>query len=373
MKILHVVPSFGLGGMEKIICSIINGGSEIYEHIIVPLDGCSRAAKWITNHRVEVFGFQKQRSRSLFFSSLYSILCQIRPDILMTYNWGATDAIWLGRLAGIINIIHNEHGFNIDEGNATAKRRDVIRFIVYRLVSEIVVVSHDLELLLRNRFRLAESRVTRIPNGIDTAFYSPNEEERQKIRRSLGYQQSDVVIGFCGRLDPVKNLDMLLDVFQSSMPYNSPFRLLVVGDGPDRLRLEARCRMAGFRSFVKFIGQQTEVLPYLRAMDVFALTSVSEQMPLTVLEAMGVGLPVVATRVGELPFIIEDGNDGFIRDPNSPIETFVQPFRWLLSSSKRKQMGDAARKKVMQHFQVKTMVQHYKEAILNLTDGKCVN
>jgi len=105
------------------------------------------------------------------------------------------------------------------------------------------------------------------------------------------------------------------------------------------------------------------VLPYLRVMDVFLLTSLREQMPLTVLEAMGVGMPVIATRVGEIPYIINDGIDGFIRDVAAPVDLFVQPLRSLLCSAKQKRLGDAARKKVVERFQLKTMVQQYSDLI----------
>jgi L-malate glycosyltransferase len=369
MRILHVVPSFGLGGMEKIVCAVINNASNNQQHAIISLDGCASALSWITNTGVQVIEFQKANSRRSFFFSLYNALRYIQPGLLMTYNWGATDAIWLGRLAGISNIVHHEHGFSVDEGVSTALHRDFIRSIVYRLVSKIIVVSHELEEILRNRFRLSESLVTRIPNGIDTSFYSPNEDERQQIRKSLGYQGSDLVLGFSGRLDPVKNLDLFLEIFRCSNPRDYPFRLLIVGDGPDRTRLEARCQAAGVDPFVRFVGQQTQVLPYLRAMDVFLLTSLREQMPLTVLEAMGVGVPVIATRVGELPYMLNDGTDGFIRDLTAPVEQFVQPLRSLLCSARRRRMGDAARKKVVERYQLKTMVQQYTDLIQEFDNG----
>ena len=216
MRILYVVPSFGLGGMEKIVCAVINNATNNQEHAILPLDGRASALSWITNTRVEVIPFQKANSRRSFFFSLYNALRDIRPDLLMTYNWGATDAIWLGRLSGISNIVHHEHGFNVDEGVSTAWHRDFIRSIVYRLVSKVVVVSHELEEMLQDRLRLSRTLITRIPNGIDTSFYSPNGDERQQMRKSLGYQESDLVLGFSGRLDPVKNLDLLLDIFQSA-------------------------------------------------------------------------------------------------------------------------------------------------------------
>ncbi len=339
MRILCVVPSFGLGGMEKILCAVINNAANNQQHAILTLDRCATALNWVTNSRVEIIPFQKANSRRSFFLSLYNSLRDIQPDLLMTYNWGATDAIWLGRLAGISNIVHNEHGFSVDEGVSTALHRDCIRSIVYRLVSKVIVVSHDLEEMVQNRFRLSRAFVSRIPNGVDTSYYSPNEDERQQMRRLLGYQDSELVIGFSGR------------------------RLLVVGDGPDRPRLEARCQAAGVEPYVKFVGQQTQVLPYLRAMDVFLLTSLREQMPLTVLEAMGVGVPVIATRVGEIPYVIDDGIDGFIRDLNASIDTFVQPLRSLLCSSEHRRLGDAARKKVLERFQLKTMLERYANII----------
>jgi sugar transferase (PEP-CTERM/EpsH1 system associated) len=363
MRILHVVPSFGLGGMEKIMCAIINASTNEHQHAILSLDGCASALTWISGSRVQMIPFRKYKSRRLFFCSLYKTLCQNRPDLLMTYNWGAIDAIWLGRLASISNIIHHEHGFNVDEGVSTAWRRDVIRLIVYRLVSKVVVVSHELEEMLRSRFRLSESAVTRISNGIDTSFYSPSEGERQQMRASLGYQESDLVIGFSGRLDPIKNLTLLLEVFRSSNPRKYPVRLLVVGDGPDRLRLEAQCDSSGLRSYAMFVGEQTEVLPYLRAMDVFLLTSLREQMPLTVLEAMAVGMPVIATRVGELPYIIDDGTDGFIRDLNAAAEPLAKALGTLLCSSRRKVMSAAARQKVLTKFRQQTMLKHYLDLI----------
>jgi glycosyltransferase involved in cell wall biosynthesis len=349
--------------MEKIICAIVNDSVNNHEHSILSLDGCIRASAWIKEVHVQLIPFDKPRSRRLFFQLLYNILHISQPDLLMTYNWGATDAIWLGRLAGVRNIIHNEHGFNIDEGVATVWKRDAIRFLVYRLASNVIVVSRELQDILYRKFSLGERRVRRIPNGIDASYYSPDLYDRRRVRASLGFTDSDCIIGFSGRLDPVKNLDFLLDVFARCKPRENSFRLLLVGDGPERQRLEVRCRDMMIQPYVVFTGPQEEVLPYLRAMDVFFLTSLREQMPLTILEAMGVGIPVVATRVGEIPYIIEEGKEGFIRDLKAPGEAFVRLLCSFLDSSQRKAMGEAARKKVLAQFRQEIMVQNYMNVI----------
>jgi glycosyltransferase involved in cell wall biosynthesis len=290
----------------------------------------------------------------------------MQPDLLMTYNWGATDAIWLGRLIGIPHIIHSEHGFNVDEGRVTLWKRDMIRCLVYRMASKVIVVSHELQALLQRRYLLTTERVLRLPNGIDTSYYAPDPEERQRVRKRLGFTEANTVVGFSGRLDPIKNLDFLLKIFSSCIHANPHLRLLIVGDGPEKQRLETLCHQQGLQHAVVLTGQQDNALPYLRAMDVFLLTSLREQMPMTILEAMAVGVPVVATRVGEVPHIVDDGINGFVRHLDDPVEAFVQPFVSLLSPAHRQRMGEAARQKIIDSFQQQTMVQQYKDAIAGI-------
>src|SRR5688572_3959426 len=107
MKLLHVVPSFGLGGMEKVICAFIKHTVHFYQHNILALDNNIQAGRWLQDEKVEFLDFAKPVQRRKFFLALAGVLRQVQPDILMTYNWGATDAIWLGRLAGIRHIVHS--------------------------------------------------------------------------------------------------------------------------------------------------------------------------------------------------------------------------------------------------------------------------
>src|SRR5919205_355324 len=119
MKILHIIPSFGLGGMEKVICSIINHTFRQYQHSTISLDGDNRAFQWTRTNTIQQIEFHKSENLLPFASQLYEKIKNVSPDLLMTYNWGGTDAIWIGRLAGVKRIIHNEHGFNIEEAHKT--------------------------------------------------------------------------------------------------------------------------------------------------------------------------------------------------------------------------------------------------------------
>jgi len=363
MKLLHVVPSFGLGGMEKVICTFIKHTTPTYQHSILALDNNTQAGSWLQDEQVRFLDFEKPAQRRRFFLALASALRHVRPDLLMTYTWGATDAIWLGRLAGIQHIIHHEHGFNVDEGRATLWKRDVIRLLVYRLASKVIVVSRELQTLLQRRYLLTADQVVRIPNGIDTSYYAPDSEERQRVRKKLGFTDAHMVIGFSGRLDPIKNFDLLLQIFSSCAHKNPHVRLLIVGDGPEKKRLATLCYDKGLHHSVVFTGQQGQVLPLLRAMDVFLLTSLREQMPMTILEAMAVGVPVIATRVGEIPYMIEDRVNGFVHGLDESVEVFVQSLFSLLSPPYRKGIAEAARQKIIDSFQQETMVQRYRAMI----------
>src|SRR5712691_1011262 len=210
MKILHAVPSFGLGGMEKVICSMINATADTYDHELLPIDNNKEAVKWTKAQNVRLIDFHKSDIRHMFLKSLYKIIKARKPHVLMTYNWGSTDSIWLGRLAGVTKIIHNEHGFNIDEAIALSAKRSLVRFFVYRMASKTVVVSNELLSIMKNKFYLNHRKLAFIPNGINTEYYIQNFSERERIRAALGFKNTDFVVGFSGRLDPVKNLGIRL-------------------------------------------------------------------------------------------------------------------------------------------------------------------
>jgi glycosyltransferase involved in cell wall biosynthesis len=360
MNIFHVVPSFGFGGMEKIICSIINNTSEKYNHNILSLDRCDDALEWIKRADTNIIHFSKHKNNVVFFREFFKYLKYKDIDLLMTYNWGSTDAIWLGRLSGVKNIIHSEHGFNIDEATYTSLKRRMIRFLVYHMASRVIVVSRELTDMMKKMYFLNESRISFIPNGIDTSYYSQDIMQRAQTRQELDLRDSDFVIGFSGRLDPIKNFNLMLDIFTKCINNNQNFKLLIVGDGPERKHIESLCLQRNICKHVRLVGQKQHVIPYLRAMDVFLLTSLREQMPLTVLEAMSVGLPVISTNVGEISRMIDSGTDGFIRDADDEPENFADALLVLTDRKKRDRLGESARRKIVTGFQERVMLQKYE-------------
>ena len=359
--------------MEKVLCSVINALPSRCHQGMLSLTGELDAMKWVHRDSIQCLSFNRPQGNANYIRALYHLLKKWSPDVLMTYNWGATDAIWLGRLCGIPHIIHSEHGFNVEEAASTQWKRNVIRWLVYRCASRLVVVSRDLDMMMKDQFHIHPERIRFIANGIDTDFYSPNVFEREKIRDELGIQPDDVAIGYAGRLDPVKNFPFLLDVFEISLRTCRKFKLILIGDGPDRSMIEQVCRDYGIKDYVRFVGKQENVLPYLRALDVYGLTSLREQMPMSMLEAMAVGIPVLASAVGEIPSILQGQAAGFYHELDEGPQVFAQSLLKFRDLDLRNRMGSAARNLVVHHYRQKTMIQKYFELLEDVTQWNWSN
>ena len=367
MNILHITPLFGLGGMERIICSLINKTSDYYQHHVLVLYDNTAARKWIKRSNVTITCMDRSLNQLSYIFNLRRILREKQPNLIMSYNWGSTDAVWIARLLGFNKIIHSEHGFNIDEAAATLFKRNVMRFLIYRLCSRVVVVSQELHLLMKTQYRLHENYVTWIANGINTEYYTPDPSEYIRIRTDLDIQPDDLVIGFVGRLDPIKNFELMLEILNQYKAYDQKFKLVIVGSGSEKDFIQRTCLEKRLEDHVLLLGEKEDILPFLRAMDVFLLTSFREQMPMTILEAMSVGLPVVSTYTGEIPRIISNGQEGFVLDGKTTPEIFASTLLKFRDRKKRQKMGDASRRKVVTTFQEDQMVQQYKTLIDSLS------
>jgi glycosyltransferase involved in cell wall biosynthesis len=240
------------------------------------------------------------------------------------------------------------------------------------MATAIVTVSSSLASSIHIKYGISSESIKIIPNGIDTSHYSPDQRIRMVTRKELHFNEDDFVIVFSGRLDPVKNFGLLLEVFEYCYKADSSIKLLVVGDGPERQKIEQICTQNEIDAGLVMLGQKSEVLPYLRAGDVFLLTSLTEQMPLTILEAMSVGLPVIASDVGEIRTIIDDGENGFLRNIQDGYEGFATAVLGLQQASNWQSISHAARSKIVRCFQESSMVQRYQTLIDSLQDHqKC--
>jgi len=212
-------------------------------------------------------------------------------------------------------------------------------------------------------------KIRLIENGIDTELYT-QPCDTESPRKALDIPPGVPIVGTVGRLSEIKRQDCLIRAFSRVRQSVPAAHLLLVGDGPLLHQLQDLVKRLKLTGFVHFAGYQAHSAPYLQMMSVFALTSRSEGMPQAALEASVVGLPVVASRVGGLPELINDGVSGVLFDPADEDALVRAITRLLNDPAEARKMGAAAKARVEARYQVRRMASDYHEQfqeLLNLS------
>ena len=222
-----------------------------------------------------------------------ALLTELRPAVLVTSNWGTIE--WaMANVVPVVPHVHIEDGFGPEERATQIRRRVWTRRLVLRR-STVVVPSRVLWRIATGVWRLDERRVRYVPNGIDLARFAPRAAS------------DGMVVGTVAALRAEKNLARLLRAFAIVAP-DLPARLVIVGDGPERGALAALAGQLGIAGRVDFRGHVAAPAAVYAGLDVFALSSDTEQMPLSVLEAMAAGVAVAATDVGDVREMLAEAN-----------------------------------------------------------------
>jgi glycosyltransferase involved in cell wall biosynthesis len=276
-------------------------------------------------------------------------------DLILTYNWGAMDAVAARRFfpAHCPPLIHHEDGFNEDEANGLFLKRTLFRRFALPAARAVVVPSTTLEQIARNIWRQPPARLYRIANGIKTgAFAGPPQAG---ILSGFARRPGEVVIGTVAALRAVKNISRLVAAV-AGLPEN--VRLVVVGEGPDRPHIEARVRQLGMEGRVLLVGHVPGAHRYIGHFDIFALSSDSEQAPISLIEAMAAGLPVAAPDVGDIRHMVAAENVPYIVEKGTA--ALAQALAELIEGQAlRQQLGRANQIKAQQAFDEAQMLDAY--------------
>jgi sugar transferase (PEP-CTERM/EpsH1 system associated) len=370
IKITHIVHSLDVGGLENGLVNVINNLDPTrFCHSIVCLIRSGAIAKRINRKDVEIRELGLDPSRFKFpIMPLVKIFREIRPDIVHTRAWGTVDAIMAARLAGVPRVIHGEHGRDVADPEGENRKRNVIRKCLSPMVDRFMTVSDDLQRWLTETVGIAAHKVVRIHNGVDTQRFS--RAGREAARRMLGLADGNVAIGIVGRLDPVKDHRSLLQAFAAVAQAHPRARLIIVGDGVMRQAIAAQIEQLRIADRVQMLGERQDVADILKALDCFTLTSVAEGISNTILEAMATGLPVVATRVGGNPELVQHGLTGQLVAPGD-VSALAQAFETYLNDPElRIREGRAARERTEKHFSLERMAANYTELYSSVALGK---
>jgi glycosyltransferase involved in cell wall biosynthesis len=296
---------------------------------------------------------------------LASLLRTIAPDLLITYNWGAFDAVLAAALDSICPVIHSEDGFNPDEVCGLKSRRVWSRRLLLNQVAAVVMPSHTLENIALNAYKLRPALVHWIPNGIDAARYGAGS--RASWRAEWGVGPGEFLIGSVGRLAPEKNLGLLLRAVAASRI--AGIRVVLAGSGPCRAELEALAAQLGLGARVTFPGFIADPASCYAAFDLFAMSSATEQMPLALLEAMATGLPAICTAVGDSAEILAHPGWPAIVEPGD-LDGYTRALSALHADAKlRGDLGARNRARCIEAYSLERMVERYRKLYLSAAQG----
>lgn len=354
--LLHVFPSFGIGGVPLRMVRIINHFGNRFRHTVIALDNNFEAAAGIAGELGVKLLPAPNPKRGLIraVAGATRTLRDLRPDLLVTYNWGAIEWAMASRFRRVPRHIHLEAGFGRGESDAQIPRRVLFRRWALGGCALIVVPSRRLESLAYHVWRLPPTRVAYVPNGVDIArFAAPIRDGVPGFIR----RPQELVIGTVAPLRPEKNVGRLLRVF-ANLEGSRPLRLVIAGEGAERCVLERMAAELGIADRVIFTGQVAPESVF-GTFDIFALSSDTEQMPNALLEAMAAGLPVAAVDVGDVKDIVCKGNREFIV-PRDDSPAFGRAIRRLLEApAKRAELGRDNRERVVAEFSQERMFAAY--------------
>ena len=309
VSLLHVFPSFAIGGVPLRMVGVINHFGKRFRHSIIALDNNfeagSRFEGDVDPRQLPMRHDKGNVLRGVFNSA--QMLRRLRPDLLVTYNWGAIEWAMANRLLSISHHVHLEDGFGRDEADRQIRRRVLFRRWALARCDKLVVPSRQLQEIAGQLWKVPANRVVYIPNGIDLARFA---DVSRAAAPGLSRRPGEVVIGTVAPLRPEKNVGRLLRAF-AALDEPTPTRLVVAGDGGERSHLERLACELGVGDRVVFVGQiRPESI--LGAFDIFALSSDTEQMPIALLEAMASSRAVVTVDVGDVREMLCAANREFV-------------------------------------------------------------
>lgn len=303
--LLHVFPSFDVGGAQVRTAALMNRWGDAFRHSVVSLDGrfdcAERLDPGVPFARV-AFAARPGEALPARLWRIRAAIRAARPDRLITSNWGSIEWAMADFPPRVAALLHMEDGFGPEEVGRQIPRRVWTRRLVLR-GARVLLPSRLLEGIARDAWRLPAQGLLYVPNGIDLARFAPAGP-----RADLAVPGEGPLIGTVAALRPEKNLARLLRAAAAVRARGLPLRLAVIGEGPERGRLEALAAELGLAGVTRFTGHLPDPAAAYRALDGFALSSDTEQMPFSVLEAMGTGLAVASTDVGDVRTMLADAN-----------------------------------------------------------------
>ena len=302
---------------------------------------------------------------------VYKLIQQVKPTIVHTHT---AKAGTIGRVAAFLAhvplIIHTFHGhaFHSYFSPLKSKMFVLIERMLGCITDKIIVISQKQFQEICGQYRIAKAdKIQIIPLGLElNKFLNDTQKDKHSLefRTNWGVPSDAILIGIVGRLAPIKNHVMFLEVAQQVLqtaPCNMKLKFMIVGDGELRTDLEDYVTKLGIDKYVIFTGWQTQMKVVYDSLDIVALTSLNEGTPLTLIEAMASGKPVITTNVGGIPDLVTDGYSGILVPPNSPDIFANRLIELLKNKAMRDMLSVNGRNIVIQKYHYSRLIRDIEE------------
>lgn len=357
----------GAGGLEHIaidLCRKVD--KKKYEVSILCLEACEPEYETrLAKYGIPVFVVKKSKKVDIrFYSKVFALINKLGIDVVHIHSCIFDSAICT-LFSKVKGTIFTAHGLPV----ATDIISTCQDFIGLRRVGRIVAVSDEISEYLIHVLKVPKEKIDVIYNGIDVSEFKPakNNKCSDLLKARLNINHDSVVIGTVGRLEPVKNYSMLIRSFKrlKSM-VDKQLHLVFVGDGILKGKLESLSRELGIERSVSFLGVRDDVTELLDIFDIFVLTSLTEGISVSLLEAQSKGIPSVVTDVGGNSCVIDDGVNGFLCELNNS-DLFCEKLKKLLEEERIYELfSKSSREQILKRFNSDNMIKLYEEIYSSL-------
>ena len=372
--VVHLIYRLDFGGLENLMVERINRmPAQAYRHAIVCLTDYTDFSKKITREGVTLHALHKRPGQSPgTHLALYRLLRELRPAILHSYNLSAIEYAPAALLAGVPIRINGAHGRDAADPHGRNRKHNFLRRAMIPFYDCCYANSRDMLEWNRDVIGVPAHKSCLLGNGIDTDKYHPRDSGERAPGSPFGPEC--IVIGSVGRVEDVKNHAGLVDAFvqlRAALPQLAArLRLAIVGEGVRLAALRAQADAAGIGELVWLPGARTDVAALLRSFDIFAMASIAEGTPGSALEAMASGLPVVGTRVGGLPEVIEEGVTGALVPARDAAAMAAALAAYAADPELARRHGAAGRERVLRKYNMTAMVAAYQSLYDSLCERK---
>jgi glycosyltransferase involved in cell wall biosynthesis len=352
-RVVHVVDSLEIGGLERLVHDlVIARGAETTS--VACLGAVGHFGEALRSRGIEVTLIGTEGGFLPTLARMWHYLRRTRPDIVHCHNlFALRNGGLAAAMVGGIPVVMTKHGVLLP-------RTGLAHYINHILArhADVVAVSREVMEIMET-WKAGGRPVHYIPNGICVTPYK-DLPSREEARSQLGMPVQPFIVGIVARVTPVKGHVLLIDVFARMLARLPGALLVIVGDGIRLPSVKARIQELGVGKSVLVMGERQDVPVILAAMDVFCLPSEMEGMPMTVLEAMAAGLPVVTSNVGGIPEVVEEGRTGLMVPPRSAGELEAALVALASDLERRRKMGRAGRDKLLSEFSLGKTAEAYE-------------